>query len=125
MFGGPWKHQWAASSVAASRGLGESLAVSLPKWADSSGLVPNFLLRTSPGESMELLGQAIISGVVLEDGSSSGGVCTTKVEVGGMGVYALLMLWELRNEIGTGGCDPSVQASFSFTRWWSDNRVSS
>src|SRR5258706_2785625 len=49
---------------------------------------------------IELLGQAIISVVVLEDGSSSGGVCTTKVEVGGMGVYALLMLWELRNEIG-------------------------
>ena len=37
---------------------------------------------------------------------------------------ALLMLWELKNETGTGGCDPSVQASFSFARWWSENYVS-
>lgn len=74
---------------------------------------------------IELLGQPIISGQLLEDGSSSDGICTTKMEVGGKGMFALLMLLELKNEIGAGGCDPSVQASFSFTRWWSETRVSS
>lgn len=74
---------------------------------------------------MELLDEPIISGELLEDGSSSDGICTTKMEVGGEGMFALLMLLELKNEIGTGGCDPSVQTSFPFTRWWSENRVSS
>jgi len=71
-----------------------------------------------------LLGRAIIPGKSSEHGCNGGGTCTAKVELGGMGISALLMLWELKNEIGTGGCDPSVQASFSFTRWWSENRVS-
>ena len=45
------------------------------------------------------------------------------MEVGGEGMFALLMLLELKNEIGIGS-DPSVQPSFSFTHWWSDNCVS-
>jgi hypothetical protein len=73
----------------------------------------------------ELLGRDIISGISSEHGCDSDGICMTKVELGGMGMFALLMLWELKNEIGTGECDPSVQASFSFTRWWSENYVSS
>ena len=72
----------------------------------------------------ELLGRAIIPGNSSESGCNGDGICMTKVEMGGVGVSALLMLWELKNEIGTGGCDPSVQASFSFTRWWSENYVS-
>ena len=40
-------------------------------------------------------------------------------------MHALLMLWELRKEYGSSGGDPSVQASFLFTRWWAQNRVSS
>jgi hypothetical protein len=72
---------------------------------------------------IELLGQPITPGTI-EGGCSSDGVCTTKVDLGGTGMFALLMLWELKNEIGAGECDPSVQASFSFTRWWSENYVS-
>ena len=71
-----------------------------------------------------LLRQTIKSGQ-LEDGCSSDGISVTKVSLGSMGIMALLLLWELKNEIGTGGCDPSTEASFSFTRWWATNDVSS
>ena len=58
--------------------------------------------------------------VQLEDGTSNDGVCTVHV---GEGSSALLLLCEFKNEIGSGECDPSLQASFSFTRWWSQDRV--
>jgi hypothetical protein len=37
----------------------------------------------------------------------------------------LLLLGEMKNEIGQGECDPCVQASFSFSRWWSQRQVRS
>ena len=72
----------------------------------------------------ELLGQPITPGT-LNDGNSSDGICTAKVQLGESKVNALLMLWQLKNEIGTGMCDRSIQAAFSFTRWWPENDVSS
>ena len=71
-----------------------------------------------------LCGHTIGSGQ-LSDGSSSDGISITKVKLGSVETMALLLLLELKNEIGTGGCDPSTQASFSFTRWWALNDVSS
>lgn len=56
--------------------------------------------------------------------SASDGICITKVNLGEIGMFALLLLWELKNEISTGGLDPSVHTSFSFTCWWSENDVS-
>ena len=50
----------------------------------------------------EFLGQVVGSGKT-QGGFSSDGVCTTKVELDGFGMLALLLLWELKNEIGTGG----------------------
>ena len=61
-----------------------------------------------------------INVVTLDDGTSNDGVCTVHV---GEGTSALLLLCEFKNEIGSGECDPSLQASFSFTRWWSQVRV--
>jgi hypothetical protein len=69
---------------------------------------------------MKLLGRSITPGTI-ERGCSSNGICITKVEPGGVRMIALPMLLELRNEFD---CDPSVQAPFSFTRWWSENHVS-
>ena len=60
----------------------------------------------------KLLNQSI-DVVQLEDGTSNDGICT--VHVGG-GYSALLLLCEFKNE-------PCLQASFSFTRWWSQDRV--
>ena len=40
-------------------------------------------------------------------------------------MFTLLSLWELKNEIGTGGSDPFTQGGFSFSRWWSSNYVCS
>ena len=67
----------------------------------------------------KLLNQSI-NVVQLEDGTSNGEICTVHV---GEGYSALLLLCEFKNEIGSGDCDPSLQASFSFTRWWSQDRV--
>jgi hypothetical protein len=36
---------------------------------------------------------------------------------------ALAFLGEQKNEIGTGGCDPSVQAGFSYRQFWTEDRV--
>ena len=72
----------------------------------------------------ELCGQTITPGQ-FEDGYSSNGISATKVSLESMGTMALLLLLELKNEIGTGRCDPSTQASFSFTRWWATNDVGS
>ncbi|PVF96265.1 hypothetical protein CPB86DRAFT_518461 [Serendipita vermifera] len=68
----------------------------------------------------ELLGKTIRS-ELHEDQSSSDGVITFDISTT---QSALLFLLELKNEVGTGHCDPSVQASLSFTRHWSQNNVS-
>ena len=60
----------------------------------------------------KLLNQSI-DVVQLEDGTSNDGICTVHV---GEGYSALLLLCEFTN-------DPCLQASFSFTRWWSQDRV--
>jgi len=31
-----------------------------------------------------------------------------------------VMLVEVKNEVGTGGCDPSIQASEAYLKYWSD-----
>ena len=72
----------------------------------------------------ELIGQPISPGDA-GDGYKSDGVCITKVDLGRKRIHALLLLWELKNEFGSGGGDPSVQATFSFTRWWALANVSS
>lgn len=68
----------------------------------------------------ELLGLDIYQ-EALPDRTQSDGVCTIDAKPG---CRALLLLLELKNEIGKGDCDPSVQASFSFSRWWSRDMVS-
>ena len=67
----------------------------------------------------ELLSQSI-SVVQLEDGTSNDRICTVHV---GEGYSALLLLCKFKNEIASGDCDPSLQASVSFTRWWSQDQV--
>ena len=57
---------------------------------------------------------------VLEDGTSNDGVCVAHVKAD---QNALLLLCEMKNEIGSGECDPSVQAGFAYSRWWSQTEV--
>jgi hypothetical protein len=56
-----------------------------------------------------------------DDPRGSDRVCKIRLPEG---QSALILLYKLKNEIGTGRCDPSVHASFSFSRWWSQGKVS-
>jgi hypothetical protein len=66
-----------------------------------------------------LLGKAINS-QKSNDGTNSDSMVTIDPKIGQL---ALLLLLELRNEIGTGNCDPSIQSALSYTRWWSQRKV--
>ncbi|PVF94281.1 hypothetical protein CPB86DRAFT_818107 [Serendipita vermifera] len=59
-----------------------------------------------------------IGQIMLDDKSSSNG-CIISFS----GTYwTLRLLIELKNEIGTGGCDPSVQGSYSTRKYWVDDK---
>lgn len=61
----------------------------------------------------------VIDTTILEDGTSNGGVITHS-----FGANAcLLLIREVKNEIGSSSGDPSVQVGFSYTRWWASTQV--
>jgi hypothetical protein len=54
--------------------------------------------------------------VIKESRSSNDGCIVTAVH--GSEYEALRLLLELKNEIGSGGCDPSVQGPYSTRKFW-------
>ncbi|PVF90894.1 hypothetical protein CPB86DRAFT_508930 [Serendipita vermifera] len=56
-----------------------------------------------------------------DDQSSSDGLITIDIT---LVQCALLLLLEIKNEVGSGHSDPSIQAALSFTRYWSQDKVS-
>lgn len=65
-----------------------------------------------------LLGRPVCP-TVLVDNSSNDGVI--QIEIGEK--TGLLLVREIKNEVGMGHCDPCVQVAFSYSKWWSDNKV--
>jgi len=94
-------------------------------------MVGDYLVRSSAIYSKEESRVAALSPILqelvnkpimvvkLEDGTSNDGVGVVAI-----GPHlGLVLLCEWKGEIGDGGCDPSVQAGFGFTRWWSQSKV--
>lgn len=98
---------------------------------DDYEVVKDFLVRSSRIYSKENLRQSAISTplssllrrvivtITLADLTSNDGVIQEN-----LGENAcLLLLREIKNEVGSGNGDPSVQASFSYPRWWASPLV--
>ncbi|KIM25769.1 hypothetical protein M408DRAFT_73816 [Serendipita vermifera MAFF 305830] len=64
-----------------------------------------------------LLGRAIIA-TQLPDGTSNDGCILTSVS----DHLALCLLLEMKNEVGTGGCDPAAQGSYSTRKFWASDK---
>ncbi|KAG8959405.1 hypothetical protein FRC03_008030 [Tulasnella sp. 419] len=84
------------------------------------------VIYSTKGERLEavrpLLQTVLDTGIAEEafHGSRSDGVVSTWVS--GCQTLAYCAMLEVKNEIGTGHCDPSIQAQFSYRAYWSQMR---
>jgi len=90
-------------------------------------LVQSAALYTKEGKREEviipLLNEALqraLVRIVNANGTGSDSCHLTKC---GKYLKALAFLEETKNEIGAGGCDPFIQAGFSFREFWSEDAV--
>jgi hypothetical protein len=107
----------------------QEMSVEIP--ADFQLKVYSFLTKASviyPDERRRreavdhLLAQILafpIMATQLLDGTSNNGCITIPTGFRN----ALLLLLETKNEVGTGGCDPSAQAAYSTRKFWVNEKV--